>query len=493
MFIKISAEWNKTIILLAIVLSLLLSIYVLSDPVGSSKLLFKLYDSLTNFFEPTYMYGSFSVLIFLIFIALSKYGDIKISLQNKETHSFFSWGSMLFAAGIGAALLYWATIEWIDYFNILRSQSLEIDTALLYSRTYPIFHWSFTAWAIYCLPAIAFGLAITINQKSKLTFSGIFNIKNKFLEVLFDSLFIGAILCGAGVGLGLSFPLISSILSNVFNIEKTFNLDIFTIAVCLSIFATSAYLGIQKGIKRLSNFNIILVLLFLVLVFILGPTQYIFSKSIESYLFLFKQYPEFSFATGTAISKDWSVFYWAWWMALAPMVGAFIVNISNGKSLRSIILGVIFIGSVGCMISMSVLSNLSIYLFESELLNSPMLLEDGMLNREQIIIKTLSTLSFSNYLLIGFGIICIIFLCTTYDSTSYILASASMKSSNIESSGNLRLIFAILLVIQPTLLMFLGGVDSFKWIMVIFSVPLLFVYLLLMISIVKNIIAIKKA
>ena len=229
------------------------------------------------------------------------------------------------------------------------------------------------------------------------------------MEVLFDSLFIGAILCGAGVGLGLSFPLISSILSNVFNIEKTFNLDIFTIAVCLSIFATSAYLGIQKGIKRLSNFNIILVLLFLVLVFILGPTQYIFTKSIESYVFLFKQYPEFSFTTGTAISKEWSVFYWAWWMALAPMVGAFIVNISNGKSLRSIILGVIFIGSVGCMISMSVLSNLSIYLFESGLLNSPMLLEDGILNREQIIIKTLSTLSFSNYLLIAFGIICIIF------------------------------------------------------------------------------------
>ena len=179
-------------------------------------------------------------------------------------------------------------------------------------------------------------------------------------------------------------------------------------------------------------------------------------------------------------------------MALAPMVGAFIVNISNGKSLRAIILGVIFIGSMGCMISMSILSNLSIYLFESGILNAPALLEEGLLNREQIIIRTLSTLSYSNYLLIGFGIICIIFLCTTYDSTSYILASASMRGSNIESSGNLRLIFAILLVIQPTLLMFFGGVDSFKWIMVIFSVPLLIIYLMLMISVIKNIIAIKK-
>ena len=492
MFIKISPEWNKTIIFLSIVLSLLLSIYVLSDPAGSSKFLFKAYDSLATFFEPTYMYGSFTVLIFLIFIALSKYGDIEISLQNKEIYSFFSWGSMLFAAGIGAALLYWSTIEWIEYFNILKTQNLDFDSALLYSRAYPIFHWSFTAWAIYCLPAIAFGLAITINQNAKLTFSGIFNVNNKFFEVLFDSLFIGAILCGAGVGLGLSFPLISSILSNVLNIERTINLDIFTIIVCLVIFATSAYLGIQKGIKRLSNFNIFLVLLFLFIVFIAGPTQYIFTKSIESYVFLVTQYSELSFTTGTVISKDWTVFYWAWWMALAPMVGAFIVNISNGKSLRTIILGVIFIGSIGCMISMSILSNLSIYLFESGILNSPALLEDGMLTREQIIIRTLSTLNYSNYLLIGFGVICIIFLCTTYDSTSYILASASMKSSNIESSGNLRLVFAILLVIQPTLLMFLGGVDSFKWIMVIFSVPLLLIYLLLMISVIRNIIAIKK-
>ena len=103
MFKEISSEWNKTIISLSIVLSLLLSIYVLSDPVGSSKLLFKTYDSLATFFEPTYMYGSFCVLVFLICIAISKYGEIEISLENKETYSIFSWGSMLFAAGIGAA------------------------------------------------------------------------------------------------------------------------------------------------------------------------------------------------------------------------------------------------------------------------------------------------------------------------------------------------------------------------------------------------------
>ena len=103
MFKEISSEWNKTIISLSIVLSLLLSIYVLSDPVGSSKLLFKTYDSLATFFEPTYMYGSFCVLIFLIFIALSKYGEIKISLENREILFFVFMGLNAFAAGIGSS------------------------------------------------------------------------------------------------------------------------------------------------------------------------------------------------------------------------------------------------------------------------------------------------------------------------------------------------------------------------------------------------------
>ena len=493
MFSKISTEWNKTVITITIVLSIVLSIYVLSDPIGSAVTLSKIYGQLSTTFESTYMYGSLFVFLFLIFISLSKYGSIQVDINNKEIYSFFSWGSMLFAAGIGAALLYWATVEWIDYYNVLNTNDSDQAEVLRYSRAYPLFHWSFTAWAIYCLPAIAFSLALTINPKTKLTFSGIFNSKNKFSEIVFDTLFIGAILCGAGVGLGLSFPLISTIISKIFLIERTAQLDIITIIFCLSIFATSAYLGIDKGIKKLSNLNIFLVMFFLVLILILGPTKYILINSYESFGFLISKYPELSVKTGTVISKDWSVFYWAWWMALAPMVGAFIVNISNGKSLRQVILGTILIGSFGCIFSMSILSNLSISLFETNILNSPFLIENKIMTREELIVETIGSLEYSKFLLIGFGVICIIFLCTTYDSSSYVLANASMTSSETESSSNLRLIYALLLVIQPTLLMFIGGVDSFKWIMVIFSVPLLLINLLLIISIIKNVYRIKKS
>jgi BCCT family betaine/carnitine transporter len=490
----IDPNWNKSVISITILLSILLSIFVLVDPEFSSSILSQTYGTLSVMFEGFYMYGSFLLLMFLISLALSRYGTIKLKLQNKPTYSMLSWSSMLFAAGIGATLLYWSTIEWIEYYNILKNDTeLTSEELLLYSRSYPIFHWGFTAWAIYCLPVVAFGLALTLRPNSNLTFSGILSVQNTILKFILDVLFIGAIICGAGVGLGLSFPLISSVLSKIFMIERTFSLDLFTILICSLIFATSAYVGVQNGIKRLSNLNMILVIIFLIIVFLLGPTSYIFSNSIETLGFLSSKYIDMTLTTGTEISLDWSVFYWAWWYALAPMVGTFLVNISNNRTLREVIFGSILIGTLGCVLSMTILSNLSIHLFELGTINAPNILENNIYSREDLVVNTIMSLDFGYALLIGFAFIIIIFLCTTYDSASYVLASASMKDSTISGSKSLRLVFAFLLVVQPTLLMYLNGVDSFKWIMVIFSVPLLFINCLLIYSILKNVYRIKES
>ena len=488
---SINPNWNKSVISITILLSLVLSIFVLISPEYSSQILKNIYNYLSNMFEGFFMYGSFALLLFLLVLASSKFGSFKVKLSNKPSYSMFSWSSMLFAGGIGATLLYWSTVEWIEYYNILKNNSALSDKELmLYSRAYPLFHWGFSAWAIYCLPAVAFGIALTLKPDTNLTFSGILGAKNSFNKFILDVLFIGAIICGAGVGLGLSFPLISSVISKIFVIERTVTLDIFTIIICSFIFGMSAYVGVQKGIRRLSNINVIMVIIFLLIILLLGPSKYILSNSADSFIFLLKEYIPMSISTGTEISINWSVFYWAWWLALAPMIGTFIINVSNNKSLRQIIFGTIFIGSFGCIFSMMILSNLSISLFESGYINSPNIIENNLMSKEELVVKTISSLNY-NYLLIAFSIILIIFLCTTYDSATYVLASASMKDSSMESSKSLRVLFAILLVVQPTLLMYLNGVDSFKWIMVIFSIPLLFIYLMLIYSILKNVYSIK--
>ena len=488
---SINPNWNKSVISITILLSLVLSIFVLISPEYSSQILKNIYNYLSNMFEGFFMYGSFALLLFLLVLASSKFGSFKVKLSNKPSYSMFSWSSMLFAGGIGATLLYWSTVEWIEYYNILKNNSALSDKEImLYSRAYPLFHWGFSAWAIYCLPAVAFGIALTLKPDTNLTFSGILGAKNSFNKFILDVLFIGAIICGAGVGLGLSFPLISSVISKIFVIDRTVTLDIFTIIICSFIFGMSAYVGVQKGIRRLSNINVIMVIIFLLIFLLLGPSKYILLNSADSFVFLLIEYIPMSISTGTEISINWSVFYWAWWLALAPMIGTFIINVSNNKSLRQIIFGTIFIGSFGCIFSMMILSNLSISLFESGYINSPNIIENNLMSKEELVVKTISSLNY-NYLLIAFSIILIIFLCTTYDSATYVLASASMKDSSMESSKSLRVLFAILLVVQPTLLMYLNGVDSFKWIMVIFSIPLLFIYLMLIYSILKNVYSIK--
>ena len=127
------------------------------------------------------------------------------------------------------------------------------------------------------------------------------------------------------------------------------------------------------------------------------------------------------------------------------------------------------------------------------ILDAPKIYEEQSLTSHALVVETISMLNFGTLFLILFSIIAIIFLCTTYDSISYILATASMKNFKDKPSRSLRVFFAMIIMIQPALIMFLGGKDSFMWLLVIISVPLMFIYIFLIISIVKNAIKFKKS
>ena len=397
---------------------------------------------------------------------------------------------MLFATGMGAALLYWSTYEWLVYYtNPIENNNQN----LLISRAYPLFHWMFTGWALYILPTVAFVFSLMKNSNTPLTFSGILLSKQSgILRVVLDVFFIGAILTGAGVGLALSFPLMSAAISKIFGLNQTLFLDFLMLILCMLIVSISVYRGLENGIKKLSNFNIILVIIFLLLILITGPTKYIVINTLEPVAYVIKNYLNLSLVK-SQYSLDWTVFYWAWYIALAPAVGAFIVNISNDKTIRELIFGALIVGSLGTIFHIGILSNVSIYFYENGILNAPKIFTDGSLSSHALVIETISSLDFGNIFLILFAIIAVVFLCTTYDSLSYILATASMKNFKDTPSKNLRVFFAVILMIQPALIMFLGGKDAFMWLLVIISVPLMFIYIFLIISIFKNAIKLRKS
>ena len=216
----------------------------------------------------------------------------------------------------------------------------------------------------------------------------------------------------------------------------------------------------------------------------IGPTKYIISNSVESTFFMLKNYINMSFFSESSFAQSWTVFYWAWWMALAPFVGTFILQISNDKSIRQMILGTIFIGSLATFLHFYVLGGLTLNLYERGLMDVPEMIKDIPSGR--IALEALLTLPIGYYLIILYAFIATIFLCTTYDSCSYVLASTAMKQASKKPTKSLRIIFAVLLVVQPIIIMSLDGIDSIKYILVLSSIPLIFIYALMIFYISKN-------
>ena len=485
----VSKDWNLSLILIPILLSFFISLYVLLDVDKSTETLGFFYEVASLKLENVYELGAFGVIVFLLILCLLPIGSTKIELIDRPIFSNTSWGAMMFVAGMGASILWASPVEWAQTMN---SQPFGLDSTsngiIQYSQAYPLFHWGFVGWALYALPGVAFTIAILKNPDVQLTFGGILikddNGLSKLLKNIFDIVFILAILAGAGVGMGVSFPVIAEMTSYLLGIDNTFSFQILVLIFCLCVFGTSVYKGLESGIKRLSNINVFLVIIMLLIILIAGPTKYIISNSIESTLFMIKNYIDMSFFSESSFAQSWTVFYWAWWMALAPFVGTFILQISNGKSIRQMILGTILIGSLATFLHFYVLGGLTLNLYERGVMDVPELVKNIPSGR--IALEALLTLPLGYYLIILYAFIATIFLCTTYDSCSYVLASTAMKQASTKPTKSLRIIFALLLVVQPIIIMSLDGIDSIKYILVLSSIPLIFIYALMIFYISKN-------
>ena len=485
----VSKDWNLSLILIPILLSFFISLYVLLDVDKSTETLGFFYEVASLKLENVYELGAFGVIVFLLILCLLPIGSTKIELIDRPIFSNTSWGAMMFVAGMGASILWASPVEWAQTMN---SQPFGLDSTsngiMQYSQAYPLFHWGFVGWALYALPGVAFTIAILKNPDVQLTFGGILikddNVLSKLLKNIFDIVFILAILAGAGVGMGVSFPVIAEMTSYLLGIDNTFSFQILVLIFCLCVFGTSVYKGLESGIKRLSNINVFLVIIMLLIILIAGPTKYIISNSIESTLFMIKNYIDMSFFSESSFAQSWTVFYWAWWMALAPFVGTFILQISNGKSIRQMILGTILIGSLATFLHFYVLGGLTLNLYERGVMDVPELVKNIPSGR--IALEALLTLPLGYYLIILYAFIATIFLCTTYDSCSYVLASTAMKQASTKPTKSLRIIFALLLVVQPIIIMSLDGIDSIKYILVLSSIPLIFIYALMIFYISKN-------
>jgi BCCT family betaine/carnitine transporter len=479
---------DKTIFIGAILLLLPFSIPLLIWPLESAVYLNNIKDFIVGNFGVAYIWLAISTLGFVLWLAFSKYGNINFGNTTPQ-FSTFSWASMLFCAGVATGILYWGSIEWAYYYDSppfgAEPRSLQ---AIEWSSSYGMFHWGITGWAFYALPTVAIGYAYYVRKIPQMRIStachGLIGRRSKgFLGKLMDIFFMAGLLGSTGTSLGLGTPMIAAGLVLLFGFESSFLLQVIVIIFSTIIFATSVYLGLEKGIKKLSNINTTLALLFLLFVLLAGPTLFILKMATNSFGFLIENFIRMSTWTeplgNSNFVEDWSIFYWAWWIAVGPFMGIFVAKISKGRTIRQIVIGSLIFGSLGSAVYYAVLGNYALSLELNNLIPITEMVQDG--KAAEAIVSIVSYLPMGKFILGLFCIVAIIFIATSFDSSSYTLASCATVELDInkEPMRWQRLFWAFALILLPIGLMLVGGLDSLKTAALISSMPLLFVYVMM--------------
>jgi len=457
------------------------------------------YQSIVSVFGSSYLILTLFCFFFLIFLCISKFGNYKFGGDDALTEfSYLSWVGMLFCSGIGGGIIYWSGVEWSYYvgnppFGVVpySEESFSLATA------YGLFHWGISAWSIYGIPAIALSIAFykynlnSLRLSSSLSGLGIPNIESTLFGRFIDLIFILATVGAAGGTIGSYIPMLSSGFSEIFNINNGLYLDILVICLCVSLFGYSVYKGLDKGIKKLSNFNLLLALFFLLIIIFSTNVLSLIETSLSGLLFSITNFWDMStlgISEESEFAEEWTIFYWAWWVAFGPLVGLFIARISRGRSLRQVILGMLLFGTLGTWLFYMILGGFAMNLEISG--EFAVLQSMNSVGHADTAIAVIKNLPLETFMIFIFCLITIIFVTTSYDSMSYVISYHVLKTSNEnkEPDKKLRLFWALILGILPAALVIYSDHSVALDIILITSLPLMLIYPLMAISIYRELI-----
>lgn len=440
-----------------------------------------------------YVWSVTIFVLFLVYLMFSKYGNIRLGRNNsKPQYSFFSWISMLFAAGMGIGLMYFSVAEPMQHYSdAIFSGNAAVQRAKD-AQLYTFFHWGIHAWAIYGIVGLSLAY-FSYRYRLPLSLRSCFypllkdRIKGRWGNTI-DVFALCSTFFGITTTLGFGVVQINSGLETLNVLPgSNFLYQVLIVGVLVSLSVLSAVSDVDKGIRILSNINIITVMLLLLFVLLFGPTVYLigsFTEGIGNYINNF-----FNLTFNTHVYEadtqpwfyDWTILYWAWWISWSPYVGLFIARISKGRTIREFIAAVLIIPTLFNFIWMSVFGNSAIWLDQnvadgalSRLSGSP----DALLFRVLEYFPLTEIASFSSIAII------IIFFITSADSGMFVMNNIATKNARISPKWQ-TIGWGILLAVLALLLLNAGGLTALQSMTLITALPFSVIMLLFIVSLVK--------
>jgi len=471
-------------LLLLVVVSL-----ILTFPEDSSTFIEQLYETVTVRIGVVYVIAAIAILVFLLWLALGPFGNTVLGMERKPSYSRFSWASMLFCAGIGASLIYWGATEWTFYYvDPPFGIEARSDAAILWASSYGIFHWGPIGWAFYCLPAVALGVSYHCRRIPSLRLSAacqpvIGKWSGRWPGRLIDLFFIIGVLATCATGLGFGTSVVASSINRLTGLEDNIFLQASIVATATLLMAFSVYRGLDKGIRVLSVVNACLALFMITFILLIGPTGFILEMGVASLgkvVFGFVEMMTWSDPLQRSdFVESWTVFYWAWWLAMGPFIGMFVCKISEGRTIRELIFGMLGWGSLGCALFFIVLGNYALFL---ELAGQfPVVTTAVDQSPSAAVAGIISLLPLGAFWLIYLIVIGLVFMATTYDSAAYTIAAGATRELDEHQHPDRwhRVFWAAALGLLPVSLLFAGGLRELQTASLVASLPLLLIYIVL--------------
>ena len=423
--------------------------------------------------------------VFSLYIALSRYGDIRLGHQTEHPeYSLLSWFGMLFSAGIGIGLLYWGTAEPLYHFMSPPMGQAETVEAAKQAMSISFLHWGIHAWALYCVVALSLayfhyrrGLPLSIRSVLYPLIGQ--KIYGKWGNVV-DTLAVFGTMFGVVTSLGLGAMQINAGFSNVFGIPNNVPVQLCLIAIITAMATLSVMMGLDKGIKRLSDINIVLTVLLLGFMLFFGPTQFIIDSFIENIGNYVSQLIPLGFwseaYSNTDWQANWTIFYWAWWVSWSPFVGIFVARISRGRTIREFIFGVLFIPMLLLFFWFTTFGGSAVHM---ELMGNYGLIEAVKADYGSAIFKLIEYYPLTKPVTLVIVVMIMLWFVTSSDSASFVIdmltAGGDTNPPKIQ-----RLFWALSQGVIAAVLLVAGGLSALQAVAIIAGFPFAIVVFVMM-------------
>lgn len=447
-------------------------------------------DNIIHDFGWFYLLTVLSLIGVCLYLILSPAGKIRLGdPDSRPEYGTWSWIAMLFSAGMGIGLVFYGAAEPLSHYAIQAPEAAEFSREALHDAfKYSFLHYGLHAWAIYAIVGLA--LAYFRFRKKENTLLSV-TLKPLFGEAvegkaghLIDSLTIFATVIGVATSLGTGAMQINGGLNQLAGVPERFSVQLIIIVVATVLFVSSSLSGLDKGVKRLSNINMVIACILMLVIFFIGPSVQILNTFTETLGEYMQDFLRMSARTGAGNPDQqewinhWTMFYWSWWLAWSPFVGVFIARISKGRTIREFVSCVLLIPSLFSFVWFSVFGVLSTNAVEQD----PSI---AKLPIEKLLFATFDQYPLSGLLSLIAVLLVFSFFITSADSATFVLAMQS-EHGVMHPSNRIKLLWGVAVSAIAAVLLNAGGLNALQNVLIIVAFPFALLLIFVTISLLRE-------